>query len=187
MKTFSGRDLNDFVHQDREKVPQKLLDANINNLNDFKTSGIFGNHLFCIYFLSYKGRVQYIGKTYNLCSRLGNHSKKAKFKFDSVHYIVPKFTRVKYGNTIRMPYYSDWVKFENEIEKIFIKFFEPKWNDSENPRNKKTKNFNQHLYEMYHEMENISKDFRIALGDNRVLTEDEFWNLGCWQNYTSLR
>ena len=171
MKTFSGKDLKDFVNQDREKVPQKLLDANINNLNDFKTSGVFRDNLFCIYFLSYKGRVQYIGKTENLCSRLGSHSKKAKFKFDSVHYIVTRFTRVKYGMKIITPYFSDWGKFDNEIEKIFIKFFEPKWNFSENPRNQKTKNFNQHLLDMRYEMGGVSKDFNIALG-SRISEKD---------------
>jgi hypothetical protein len=179
MKTFNGKDLKHFLNQDREEAPQKLLDANINNLNNFKTSGVFDDNLFCIYFLSYRGRVQYIGKTYNLCSRLGNHKKRLdewklkKFEFDSVHYIVPKFTRVKFGRKIFSPYFSDSNKFENEIEKIFIKFFEPKWNYSENPRNKKTKNFNQHLLDMRYEMKDISKDFNIALG-SRISEKDEF-------------
>lgn len=173
MKTFNGKDLKHFINQDKRESFPKLLDSNINNLNDFNASGIFGK-LFCIYFLSYKGRVQYIGQTKNLCSRLGDHSKKAKFKFDSVHYIVPKFTRVKYGRIINIPYFSHWGKLENEIEKIFIKFFKPKWNRSENPRNEKTKNFDQHLHDMYYEMENISRDFNIALGCR--LTEEEAWD-----------
>ena len=209
MKTFSGNDLYDFINQDREDSYPNLFDANINNLNDFSSSALIDNNTFCIYFLCYRGHLQYIGKTINLCGRIGGHKGSNKFKFDSVYYIVPKFLRRKHGKLIPSPYYSDEKAFHLCIERIFIKFFEPKYNSNDNPRFPrrsttgkiiKNETFDENLESLFNPLSvqdvirydstldkwkqacidsriNVSKDFRIAIGDKQTMAniEEDVW------------